>query len=586
MLLTISLLCSGREKTTEKCLKSILKIKQGIGDTEIIIIDTGCDDSMRRMISKYADKVIPFTWCNDFSVARNVGVDAAQGQWFMFIDDDEWFEDPSPIIQFFTSGTYQQYTSATYRVRNYENLLGTSYADSVNSRLAKMGDKSINRFHGKIHEYFATLSGATCHIDCHAEHYGYAHSTPEEKLKKSQRNLPLIIDTMNEEPDKIRWPQQLASEYYELKKYNELIELCNTTINKIKDRNDYEANAIRPMFYCAKILSLLFSKNPDNAFKTYTEAISEKDLSPIAYARLLQLGVRSSWGYDKDYDFILESVDSYLKIYAECDKKREELNNPIFLINEAFDATHFDEIIIYGVLSAIHKDNASKALSLYKSIIWTVPNNKVTISADIINIINEISNANYDEKYAEIVNSLLANPLTANLCMERIKNLLLQNQVWQDNQFLSSIITIYTANLSLDGIYNTLAEFEDSFNNDSHLDFLQLKLYESIIEKTPAEQWESFDDLLEAISLWSQVAAGYYSAYIDADTLFISSPEIDSPSQVALKLYLFLQVAGEDFRQAFEIIKMSLGIYPPLDSMLNQLARMYAEFYKTTINEI
>ena len=52
---------------------------------------------------KYTEKIVPFTWCNDFSKARNAGLEQATGKWFLYIDDDEWFEDPSEIISFFKS---------------------------------------------------------------------------------------------------------------------------------------------------------------------------------------------------------------------------------------------------------------------------------------------------------------------------------------------------------------------------------------------------------------------------------------------------------------------------------------------------
>ena len=77
--LSISLLCSGRAKTTKKCLDSLASLREKV-PSELIIVDTGCDEEMQALLRTYTDIVIPFTWCNDFSKARNVGMDAAQGE--------------------------------------------------------------------------------------------------------------------------------------------------------------------------------------------------------------------------------------------------------------------------------------------------------------------------------------------------------------------------------------------------------------------------------------------------------------------------------------------------------------------------
>ena len=81
--LTISLLCSGRKNTTKKCLDSLKPIMEQVS-SELIIVDTGCDEKTRELLSEYTDQVIPFTWCNDFAKARNVGLKAAKGEWFLY----------------------------------------------------------------------------------------------------------------------------------------------------------------------------------------------------------------------------------------------------------------------------------------------------------------------------------------------------------------------------------------------------------------------------------------------------------------------------------------------------------------------
>ena len=103
--LSISLLVSNSIDTIEKCMNSLVPLLEQV-PSELIIVDTGGTDGSIDIARKYADKVVPFTWCNDFAKARNAGFFEAKGEWFLFLDDDEWFEDVSEIISFFNSGEY------------------------------------------------------------------------------------------------------------------------------------------------------------------------------------------------------------------------------------------------------------------------------------------------------------------------------------------------------------------------------------------------------------------------------------------------------------------------------------------------
>ena len=134
LILTISLLVSGREDTTGKCLDSLRPLMEQV-PSELILVDTGCSEEFREQLQSYTDQIIPFVWCDDFAKARNAGLEKAGGEWFMFLDDDEWFEDVTPIVDFFVSGEYKEYDQAVYRVRNYNNMEGTAYSDDWVSRL-------------------------------------------------------------------------------------------------------------------------------------------------------------------------------------------------------------------------------------------------------------------------------------------------------------------------------------------------------------------------------------------------------------------------------------------------------------------
>ena len=112
--LTISILASNRKDTIPKCLESIKPLLEKV-DSELIVTDTGCEEDLLDIIRKYTDKIVRFQWCNDFAAARNVGLNMAHGQWFMYIDDDEWFDDVTEIIKFFNSEEEKDYVLAGFK---------------------------------------------------------------------------------------------------------------------------------------------------------------------------------------------------------------------------------------------------------------------------------------------------------------------------------------------------------------------------------------------------------------------------------------------------------------------------------------
>ena len=71
--LSISMLASDRSVSLERCLDSLKPLLMQV-PSELIIVFTGTDERVREIASRYTDKIIPFTWCDNFSAARNVGL--------------------------------------------------------------------------------------------------------------------------------------------------------------------------------------------------------------------------------------------------------------------------------------------------------------------------------------------------------------------------------------------------------------------------------------------------------------------------------------------------------------------------------
>ncbi len=332
--LSISLLCSGRKETTRKCLDSLKPIMEQI-ESELIIVDTGCDDLTRALLSEYTDHIVPFTWCDDFSKARNAGLKEAKGEWFLYIDDDEWFGDVQELIAFFKTGEYRKYGVACYIQRNYTDYSGNVYLDMWASRMIKI--RKDTRFVDRIHEYLMPVYGENKLINSWVDHYGYVYDNLEEKKKHDERNVVLLESMVKENPGHLRARAHLAQEYYGIPDCTKMAELCKESVEMLrKKKSDAILNSYRQTFYLGTMLALLSLHQFEEAEEFFAEAVRDKRNDNLGRAGLCQFGAEVYY-QKKDYDACEKCCQEYVKVYnAEGGKINEVPASPIFTQNLFF----------------------------------------------------------------------------------------------------------------------------------------------------------------------------------------------------------------------------------------------------------
>ncbi len=193
ILLSIGMIVKNEEKVLERCLKSLQPLMNAI-PSELIIADTGSTDSTVEIAKRYTDNVFHFEWINDFAAARNSTLKKAKGQWYMFIDADEYLDDDiGEIVHFFNIPELRsKYKTIEIITRSYSNREKTEYLDSCLVRFQRIDDSEDKvEFIGKVHEgipiryplgYFSTI----------LHHTGYCYSSKEQINKKMNRNLELM----------------------------------------------------------------------------------------------------------------------------------------------------------------------------------------------------------------------------------------------------------------------------------------------------------------------------------------------------------------------------------------------------------
>jgi glycosyltransferase involved in cell wall biosynthesis len=200
------------------CLLSL----RGLVD-EIVIVDTGSRDASPDIARRHGARVIEWAWRNDFAAARNVGLDAATSDWLLYIDADERLADTSH--EGLRAGLDSPDAFAG-RVRFRVNANSTLYREY---RLLR-NDPRL-RFKGTIHETIRPdldtlqreIGAWTVDVPAKLVHLGY----DGDMAVKYRRNLPLLRNAIEREPERIYYWNDLAQTLAALGEIDEAIAISS-----------------------------------------------------------------------------------------------------------------------------------------------------------------------------------------------------------------------------------------------------------------------------------------------------------------------------------------------------------------------
>lgn len=371
ILLSISMLISGREEM-KKSLDSLQAFKENI-PCEIILVDTGCNKEQRQLAEQYADKIVNFTWCDDFAAARNAGLKLAEGEWFLYLDDDEWFEKPEQMLEFFKSGEYKKYKSARYVVRNYHNMQGTIYDDAVVARMVRLEPKT--KFYGKIHEYIEPYQLPLKDFTDYVHHYGYVYQNEEDKKKHARRNIKPLQEMREAEPESWRWICQLSQEYFAIDEYEEVVKLCAAELEKRKKKGvgkNREDEIIQiGAIYGFLLISLESLARYEEEDYWLKEALAEFAMPNPTRAFFCFAGVRL-YSKMKEYNKCRECLKRYIKYIDNIGQDKEALMQGTTLITAGvFEERLQYPALLMSMVSLIRLGDYSLAKDAFYRIDWS-----------------------------------------------------------------------------------------------------------------------------------------------------------------------------------------------------------------------
>lgn len=360
IILSIGMIVKNEEKHLDKCLSALQKLRDNIS-SELIIVDTGSTDKTKEIAIRYTDKVYDFEWINDFSAARNHGLEKAVGEWFMFVDADEYLdEDCEEMIKFFNMPeVHSKYNSASFMIKNYGSYDKKATNVFLAPRIVRLseGVKFSNPIHEYIpqplpHGFFTTIF----------HHYGYVYGSKKDRNKKIKRNLEPILQEYEENPTELRSLAQLCdacsgSDMFKTFESKEKIylEYLDNARKKITDAYTPGAYTKAATFYIN-----------NEKYKAAIE-ITDEYLN-IEYAKrtvtIVTIYYLRIFAFLNIYDYqnAFDSIEKYFEYYNEYKKDKLDMVELRFSVLSGLTEIDYDEQLMNGARCLNNLERYDEAL--------------------------------------------------------------------------------------------------------------------------------------------------------------------------------------------------------------------------------
>lgn len=354
-LLTISLLISNRLDTIPRCLDSLKPIMDQI-PSELILIDTSKSEEIHNLLLTYTDQVYEFEWCKDFAKARNEGVRRAKGEWFLYLDDDEWFVEIDELVSFFKTGKHKQCECANIQIRNFLNLEYTEFSDSWGTRLFYLGKGA--KFEGKVHEYIYPIYGDAMFLQVLAHHSGYAYASEEKKEAHFKRNTELLLEALRDDPTNLRWASHLVQEYRGAKDWEAIVSLCKEKLQNVGELKSFMQRNHFCALYSGLVEGLTRLKRSKNALEICDIALADERSTDLLKS-LLHFYAASNYVELKQWNEAREHIEQYFNGYEYFQKNKDSMNQQLgaLLVHRVFEKDFLENASNILVYTELKKEN-------------------------------------------------------------------------------------------------------------------------------------------------------------------------------------------------------------------------------------
>lgn len=365
--LTIGMLVSNHVGIIRDCMESIKPLLDAV-PSELVVADTVGEetDGSIEIVKEYTDKIHRFIWCNDFSAARNFLLDHARGEWFLYLDDDEWFDDVQEFIDFFKNGESERYYSGYYYTRDYS--ADGSYSMGIAGRMIR---RSVNtRFIGKIHETFNEVFSPNKQFSCFTHHLGYVFADEAAKKKHSFRNISLLREELETSGHTPRICAQMVQELLYLPETREEGgSFCLESIERLQAAGQMEDSLSQWLLLAS--VRFYFSKGEHEE----TVRQGEEICSRYKVTEMAKLGIAWVVVYSASVLRDYSKVETWANIYLECydwlrKHSEEALQQTNLDMPKYYNEQSLVDVLQAGVAASNTAGRFEAALEYFKRFPW------------------------------------------------------------------------------------------------------------------------------------------------------------------------------------------------------------------------
>jgi glycosyltransferase involved in cell wall biosynthesis len=156
------------------------------------VLDTGSQDDTVAIAQAHGAQVAHFTWCDDFSAARNAALALSQADWVLVLDADEWLAGPGLALK----GLRERapgFLAQVQVVSQFENDAGL--LQEAPSWITRVLPRGV-RYAGRVHEQ-PQSDLPRQRLELRLLHDGYREAQCANKVGRNQR---LLQRALNEAP--------------------------------------------------------------------------------------------------------------------------------------------------------------------------------------------------------------------------------------------------------------------------------------------------------------------------------------------------------------------------------------------------